>query len=120
MYYTSYFANIKNLPKDVVPIAICGKAPAGYLGLQYKKLAPTWQIFSDWKYKHHDNNIYTSQFKQQVLNRLDPLLVEDELLAITNGRTFCLVCYEKPSDFCHRHLVAEWLKKAGIDIQEYQ
>ena len=119
MYYTSYFANIKKLPPDVVSIAICGKSPEGYFGLQYRKLAPTWQIYSDWKYKHHDNNIYTYQFKQQVLNRLDPLLVEDELLAITNGRTFCLVCYEKPSDFCHRHLVAEWLRKAGIEIQEF-
>ena len=119
MYYTSYFANIKKLPSDVVPIAICGKSPEGYLGFQYRKLAPTWQIYSDWKYKHHDNNIYTSQFKQQVLNRLDPLLVEDELLAITNGRTFCLICYEKPGDFCHRHIVAEWMRESGINIQEF-
>lgn len=120
MYYTSYFANIKNLPKDVVPIAICGKAPVGYLGLQYKKLAPSWAIYNDWKNGHHNNDIYTAQFTHQILNQLDQLLVEDELLALTNHRTFCLVCYEKPSDFCHRHIVAEWLRKRKIDIQEYQ
>ena len=119
MYYTSYFANIKNLPPDIVPVAICGKSPKGYEGLQYKKLAPTWQIYSDWKFKHHDNNIYTAQFKRQILNNLDPLLVEDMLLAMTNHRTFCLICYEKPGDFCHRHLVADWMRKAGIDIQEF-
>ena len=39
--YTSYFANLKNLPDNVCPISICGKAPDWYKGLQYKKLAPT-------------------------------------------------------------------------------
>lgn len=40
MFYTSYFANLKKLPDNVVPISICGKAPDWYSGLQYKKLAP--------------------------------------------------------------------------------
>ena len=31
---------------------------------------------------------------------------------------FALVCYEKPSDFCHRHLVADWLNKNGYDCEE--
>ena len=32
-----------------------------------------------------------------------------------------LLCYEKPTDFCHRHLFAEWLsQKAGIKIEEFQ
>lgn len=40
MIYTTYFANLKRLPQDVVPISICGKATEWYDGLQYKKLAP--------------------------------------------------------------------------------
>ena len=32
-----------------------------------------------------------------------------ELSAMTGGQDFALVCYEKPGDHCHRHLVAEWL-----------
>ena len=32
---------------------------------------------------------------------------------------FALICYEKPSDFCHRHLVSEWLKERGFDIEEW-
>lgn len=27
MIYTSYFANVKNLPANIYPIAICGKSP---------------------------------------------------------------------------------------------
>ena len=30
-----------------------------------------------------------------------------------------LVCYEKPSDFCHRHLVADWFNKNGIECKEF-
>ena len=31
-----------------------------------------------------------------------------------------LVCYEKPGDFCHRHLVADWLNEAGYQCEEYK
>lgn len=31
-----------------------------------------------------------------------------------------LVCYEKPTDFCHRHLVAEWLCKNGFECHEWK
>lgn len=41
MIYTTYFAKLKSLPKDIIPISICGKAPTGYKGLEYKKLAPS-------------------------------------------------------------------------------
>ena len=55
MIYTSYFAKLNKLPPNVVPISICGKAPAWYNGLQYKKLAPKYSFFSEWK-KNGDNN----------------------------------------------------------------
>ena len=29
-------------------------------------------------------------------------------------------CYEKPSDFCHRHLVADWLNKNGVECKELE
>lgn len=119
MYYTSYFAKIKKLPPDVVPIAICGKSPEGYKGLEYKKLAPSWSIYSEWKYQHHDNGIYTDRFYKEILDKLDQLVVEQELLSKTGGRPFCLICYEKPNDFCHRHLVSQWMRDAGIDIHEF-
>lgn len=36
MIYTSYFGKLKNLPKEIIPISICGKAPDWWTGLQYK------------------------------------------------------------------------------------
>ena len=37
MIYTTYFAQLRNLPKNIIPISICAKAPSWYNGLQYKK-----------------------------------------------------------------------------------
>lgn len=30
-----------------------------------------------------------------------------------------LICYEKPSDFCHRHLVSDWINLRGIKCEEW-
>lgn len=42
MIFTTYFAQLRNLPENIVSVSICGRAPDWYTGLQYKKLAPKW------------------------------------------------------------------------------
>lgn len=107
---TSYFANVKNTP-DAVSIA--GKAPAGFQGRQYKKLAPNYWFFKKYK-EDGDKDFYTEQYYKEILNKLDPNEVYREL-----GENSILVCWERPEKFCHRHLVAEWLcKNLGIEIEE--
>lgn len=121
MIYTSYFAKLKSLPDNIIPISICGKAPDWYKGLQYKKLAPKYDFFIKWK-DNRDNDYYTKCFNEQVLGKLDPQKTAYELLITTSGdkKDVCLLCYEKPSDFCHRHLVADWLNKNGIKCEEWE
>lgn len=34
------------------------------------------------------------------------------------GEDAVLLCYEKPGDFCHRHLVSQWLNENGIRCSE--
>ena len=51
---------------------------------------------------------------------LDAQRVYEDLERLSNGRDCVLLCYEKSGDFCHRHLVADWLnKKLDLNIQEY-
>lgn len=119
MIYTSYFAKLKSLPDNIIPISICGKAPDWYTGLQYKKLAPKYNFFMEWK-ENHDNDYYIKCFNEQVLNKLDPMKVYQELRSLAKSDKICLICYEKPTDFCHRHLVADWLRNQGFDIEEYK
>ena len=132
MIYTSYFAQLKNLPDNIIPISICGKAPDWYHGLQYKKLAPKYDFFMKWK-ENHDNNYYIKCFNKQVLSKLGRLKILNDLQLLIpnnikekmnspvwNNENFhiALICYEKPSEFCHRHLVADWLKEYGIEVEE--
>ena len=123
MIYTSYFAKLKSLPENIIPISICGKAPDWYKGLQYKKLAPKYDFFMKWK-ENHDNNYYIKCFNEQVLDKLNLLDVMGDLTDMTmevkkEPKDIALICYEKPSDFCHRHLVSDWLNKNGISCREY-
>ena len=118
MIYTSYFANMKNIPSDVVPIAICGKAPDGYKGLQYKKLAPMLGFFLVWQ-RNHDNAYYTKRYHEEVIDQLDIREVLLDLHKMSGGKDMVLLCYEKPGDFCHRHIVRAWLKSNGILSEEF-
>ena len=119
MIYTSYFAKLKSLPEGVIPISICGKAPDWYKGLQYKKLAPKYDFFMKWK-DNHNNDYYIKCFNEQVLDKLDPMRVYQELCSLAKSDDIALICYEKPSDFCHRHLVADWLNKNGFRCEEWK
>lgn len=116
--YTTYFGNLRKLPKDIIPISIALKSPDWYKGFQYKKLAPKYGFFSIWK-RNHDNDYYAKCFNEQVLSLLDAKSVCDEIYNLTGSNKIALVCYEKPSDFCHRHLVRNWFLKNGISIKEF-
>lgn len=120
--YTSYFAQLRNFPKDFVPVAICGGIPEWYTGLWYKKVAPKWKFFQEWKI-NHDNNFYIEHFNNEVLNCITPKNFINDLKQLTNNAdNIVLLCYEKPNDFCHRHLVADWVNNAniGVYIKEYE
>lgn len=134
MIYTSYFAKLKSLPDNVIPISICAKAPSWYKGIQYKKLAPKYDFFIKWK-EDHDNGYYIEHFNSEVLKHLNIWKVLDDLQVSLPEEVkmkmqspvwrnkdwhIVLMCYEKPTDFCHRHLVADWLVSKGICCEEYK
>lgn len=125
MIYTSYFAKLKELENhNIIPISICAKAPDWYKGLQYKKLPPKYGFFMEWK-KNHDNDYYIEHFQAEVLNELDATSVILDFSRMVYGfnvgeNDIALICYEEPSDFCHRHLVAEWLNQNGFKCDEWR
>lgn len=125
MIYTSYFAKLKELENhNIIPISICGKAPDWYKGLQYKKLAPKYGFFMEWK-KNHDNDYYIEHFQKEVLDGLNATEVILDFSRMDYGfnvgeNDIALICYEKPSYFCHRHLVAEWLNQNGFKCEEWR
>lgn len=117
--YTSYYAKCRKIPHTIVRISIAGKAPTGYRGIEYKVLAPKKEFFMKWK-ENHDNNYYIKCFSEQVLSHLSPVDVYNKLKGLSCGHDIVLICYERSGDFCHRHLVADWLSKnLGIEVKEW-
>ena len=83
--------------------------------MEYKKLAPKfsfWKIWKDNISKKGINDYYIAEYQKQVLSLLNPKIVLYELEKMTSkSEMVVLLCYEKPKDFCHRHIVADWITK---------
>jgi len=115
MITTSYFAQLKHIEN---PLSICGRAPDWYTGPQYKMLAPKYWFFKEYKEGNIDQDKYTELFIKHVLVPLDAQQVYNYLCA-EYGRNVTLLCYEKPGDFCHRHIVANWFNNnLNIKVEE--
>jgi len=130
--FTSYFGRmkkIKSVDPDMVFISICGKAPTWFTGPQFKILAPRWVWWREWHDKFQDDldgaesvAWYSQKYAKTVLSKLDPKRVSSELEDIiteNGGSRGCLLCFETPEKFCHRHLAARWLSGSGIPCSEW-
>lgn len=107
---TSYFTKYRK--DDGVSIAL--KSPIGFDGPTYPDLFPKKSFL--FKYKEDGNEeSYTKAYHEQVLSRLDPQRVYEDL------KDYTLLCWEGAGKFCHRRIVAEWLEnELGVDIPEYE
>lgn len=142
--YTSYFGRLKYLLSEgYIPVAICGKSPEWYDGLEYKKLAPSYNIWKGLKIDGCSEEDYTIRFKNEILAKLNPEEVVKDLIVLVGNSIglqyagsigqinvyhdslkssdkIVLLCYEKNGEFCHRHLVSEWLKINGYTVEEVE
>ena len=118
--YTSYFANLKNLEKeDIFPIGICCYPPKWFNGPNLGAIAPTPDILEKCKSSHAE---YEKRFKAEVLSIFKDInILINRISYISGGKDVALCCYEKPSDFCHRHIVAKWFEEqTGIEVKEFE
>ena len=91
----------------------------GFKGKAIPKLAPKkvfWDIWHDniGKMPEEENNrYYIEQYYKQVLSKVDiEELLEDEKDPI-------LLCFEKGQEFCHRHVLAEYIEMTyGVKVRD--
>lgn len=117
--YTTYFANIRHLPPDVIPISVSLYPPKGYTGLSYPPLFPTPEILKLAKSGNLPPEKYIPLYKHQVLDHLNFQKTIQELQTLSNNKDIALICYEKYPDFCHRHVISHWMNIKGMTVQEY-
>lgn len=91
--------------------------PAGYR--MYKALAPTWDILNTSESKTD----YEPRFMKEILAPLNPAKVVDDLRKLAGDHPPVLLCFEVPpfthANFCHRHMVANWLIAHGYECREW-
>lgn len=128
--YTSYFDNkkLKGKHNDMFLIPVCNRVYVwdGY-SEHYSELAPDMREVE----KLHEAMIVTERMKrdftQKYIEKLDFLRKEkvldryvDDLELRKSFQDVVLLCYEKPKEFCHRHILAKYLNECyNLDIQEY-
>ena len=115
--YTSYFGNHRRFPETMSTVAICAKPPEDFTGAHYKALAPKYQTLMNYK-ADGDTAKFRNEYKETVLKQLNPVSVVNDLINLTGSNKILMLCYEKKGSFCHRHIVAEWLKLAGYEVEE--
>lgn len=118
--YTSYFGKLKRLLQaGIMPVSIAAKQPAWASIGSYSALAPhpSWLQLS--------REEYTQLFCAK-LGKMSPDQVLRDLAAMSDsagGPDIALLCYEAlrdPLEWCHRQMVAEWLRGAGVHIVEFE
>jgi len=107
MIFTSNFKIAGYLPQGV---AISLGVPRGWRGQWCTVLAPSRRLI-----KIIDPQTFTKLYKAEVLDKLDPVKVIRDL----GGDNFVMLCWEAPGKFCHRRVVAAWMRKhTGVLVEE--
>jgi len=102
--YTSYFAGYRGQSG----VSIARSSPRWFKGDSIIEFAPPYYMI------HYSEQKYIPEFQTQVLLKT----AKAGLKKLKDGMV--LLCYEKQGDFCHRHLIAEWLRSQGIEAEEWQ
>lgn len=114
--FTSYFAKVRMLEKhNIMPIGIALYPPKWFKGQSVKYVAPTYSIL---KQTANDEE-YTKRYKAEILGVLNLDRFVNDLQRLSNGKNVALCCFEKPSEFCHRQLLAQFMNEHGYDVKEF-
>jgi hypothetical protein len=115
--YTGYFAKLKSYTEaGLCPVSIAVSQPRW---LSFK--LPCLEAFvPDPKSLRWPRKRYTDWYRYHNLGELKPEPQIIILEHLAEGRDVVLLCWERPDDFCHRQLVAEWLNaKTEYDVSEF-
>ena len=136
--YTSYYSNFPEIPVDYLCIGISRYIPQEFQTTTIKNflytpnsiLAPTKQTLLDHKAGKIDDNEYARQYFTSLgdgikkLGFSSPNEYFSKMIAGFDAwndegfKAIVFLCYEKPGQFCHRHLLAALMKNLGFEIEE--
>ena len=81
-----------------------------------KQVAPRRYMLND----RLTDEEYIRMYRNDVLRLVDARSFIQDLERASRGRDVALCCFEKPGDFCHRHILAKWLNEQTGGLLEDQ
>lgn len=137
-FYTSYYANYNNIPKNYMCIGISQYCPEwfknndlkNFLWVKDNVFAPSAELLADSKSGQIDQDEYKKRYVTEVFQRLSARnkgnnivswaqLAKDTYSQMsTQYDALVFLCYERPHEFCHRHILAKLFNYYGIECEE--
>ena len=103
LIYSSYIARACKIVPNRRLVSIALNTPDYFGGSFLRELNPTPMMIHNIKNGNITAEEYEEAYRKEVLSQLNVHEVTEKL----KGKIIC--CYEKPSDFCHRHIVMKWI-----------
>lgn len=126
MIYTSYLANVKNLPTNMKKILVIRWKPRNTMNPEkynlewWPQLAPSELLLSKYKDNSIDWHQYREMFIEESYTNVMFIDALEQIIELNKTQDICLICYEKNDLECHRSLIREILKqKYNIDSKEF-
>lgn len=119
--YTSYFAKMKKGIGDKISVARFNPKwlDKNELFAWYLSLAPSKELLNDYKYKGLTWEEYTKRYLKEIKeSEMSQTSFNNICNRLLNGYDITIYCYEKPTDNCHRFLLAELFKQKGFETKE--
>jgi len=104
MLKETYLAKMKQIAKENPDAAfIVVTRSAGHV------LSPSWNLLNDYKDGRIDWAQYTERFRHEM--DCDSCIAEmKRIWELSQMKDVFLVCYEKPVENCHRHILIDLMK----------
>lgn len=117
--YTSCFKFAKGLDDSkYFVVSISRFPPRGFRGYKCFEFAPSVRLLKDYK-EGLRNDHYAYRYRRDVLEKVDVHRVFEGLARLSRGRDIVLCCFEPAFEFCHRRLLAHYVKEVwGYSIEE--
>lgn len=125
--YTCNYATYRQL-KDptIVPIQISVSKPSNISCFQIVSLYPEYNYVQAYKQGNLTEEAFTKLYKEK-LRKVNPFwlvkhinyIVSQSGVPLNKAKVF-LLCHEPNGQFCHRHILSEWLNNLGQSLKEYE
>ena len=111
MIYTGYYGGLTRIVSDIAKVQVSNSAPVP-VDIKFEKAIPDWAFIVK---PYKDGLITKEEYEQRYTLQLDKF--RENILGVikyfsSTDKDYILLCYEKPGDFCHRHILADYINKA--------